>query len=700
MRLTISAFLGTAIISLLGLVFGLYFQLDLSSQAWVDESALQVRKSAIDRAGNAIEAYLDQSEGVVLSLRDQILAGDCSNSQSCLLFALLANPHLTEITFTQARQIGFDDEGHMQMDPYGRHQISVYREGAGDKVPICTREVSGSAGNFSAETRCRSPQKILSADGSIQRTSSMDPTESDAFKTPAEKGKRDQLLRSDLSWSSLDDLKPLEQRRVVLVYILGVEDKAGNLLGVIKAGIEAKVISDMVRSTKVNALSDKDYDPYLVFIADQDGRLISEVNETERPSVDGDDLRIVAKDLPLEAKEALRHPALAATTSSKPSSGTFKLSDRTYHVSYRLLANTWGWRVGVVGPAAYYLGHLEEQRQHMLLGMALVMALALVCGLVVLRAVQGAFRQIQDQTRAMSGFDFRSRQTHSLFQEVNDTLFSIEVAKTAMRAMGLYVPLPLVQKLFSENREPALGGHLQEISIFFSDIEGFTTRAEEEEPDVVAQWLGQYLAIMTEEVHAQGGTVDKFIGDSVMALWNAPTELDDHAARACRAALRCQDATRELFATESWTGREPLVTRIGLHLGHAMVGHFGAPDRLNFTAIGDAVNLASRLESLNRHYGTRVIVSEDMRIRVQALFNFRRLDVVRVKGKNKLVEIYELLSEKSGIESIDPVIDRYEKGLEHYLAGRFDEAQSLLRLNQQDPPSLALLNRCQNGKLI
>lgn len=630
------------------------------------------------------------------TLAGQLKSGDCANQESCLVAALLGHPHLTEVTITQAQEVGFDGEGQMLLGTKGRRQISVFRSAEGDDASVCTRSVAGEDGNFKAHVRCRSPQRILSADKDGEDIVAVDPTESDAFKTPASKSMRGQILRSDLSWSSLDDTKPIDQRRVVLVYILGVEDQSGHLLAVIKAGIEAKVISEMVRKTKVNALSEKDVDPFIVFLADDEGRLVSGPSDKERPTVDGDDLRVKGSGLQEEVAQALKQMALADAAIEQPSSGTFEIKDRAFHVSYRALANTWGWRVGVVGPEDYYLGPLKEQRRQMLLIIGFGMLVAFIAGLIALRLLQGSFRQIQDQTRAMSSFDFSKREVDSSFQEVYETLFSLEVAKTAVRAMGRYVPVPLVQKLFSENREPSLGGYLREISIFFSDIEGFTTRAEEEAPDVVAHWLGEYLEVMTDAVHQQGGTVDKFIGDSVMALWNAPASVEDHAARACRAALLCQKATQDLYASEKWRGREPLVTRIGLHMGQAMVGHFGSNDRLNYTAIGDAVNLASRLESLNRHYGTRLIVSDTVRDRVKDLFHFRRLDVVKVKGKNQAVVVYELLAEKIGDEQVDSAMIRYEQALDLFMAGDFVRARELLVQNTQDPASRALLIRCDD----
>jgi adenylate cyclase len=267
---------------------------------------------------------------------------------------------------------------------------------------------------------------------------------------------------------------------------------------------------------------------------------------------------------------------------------------------------------------------------------------------------------------------------------------SLERAKTAVRAMGRYVPLELVRRLFREDKEPEPGGSMREVTVMFTDIEGFTTIAEKEPPDRVASWLGQYLSVMTGAVHALYGTVDKFIGDAVMAVWNAPIDDAEHVEHACRAALRCIADSQALFRSNAWEGRPPLVTRFGLHVTSAMVGNFGAPDRLSYTAIGDGVNLASRLEGLNKEYGTHVIVSEAIVERVKDKFVFRRLDKVAVKGKAQAIEVYELIGEASTGKSA--AHSRYEEALTAYFRKEFERAASLLN-GGDDKPTQVLKSR-------
>src|SRR5262249_624551 len=154
---------------------------------------------------------------------------------------------------------------------------------------------------------------------------------------------------------------------------------------------------------------------------------------------------------------------------------------------------------------------------------------------------------------------------------------SLERAKTVVRAMGKYVPIDLVRRLYESNEDPALGGELRVVTMMFTDIEGFTTLSEKLAPDELASKLGLYLARLTGALPATAGTIDKYIGAAVMAVWNAPGDVASPPRAACRAALACVAATRALYASDAWRGLPALTTRYGLHTDRVMVGHFGAP---------------------------------------------------------------------------------------------------------------------------
>jgi adenylate cyclase len=189
--------------------------------------------------------------------------------------------------------------------------------------------------------------------------------------------------------------------------------------------------------------------------------------------------------------------------------------------------------------------------------------------------------------------------------------------------------------------------------------------------------------------------VDKYIGDAVMAFWNAPSDDANHSLHACESALRCVRATEELFKSPRWSGRPGLETRFGIHRATVLVGHFGAPDRLNYTAIGDGVNTASRLEGLNKEYGTSILVSEPVYNDVREHFAFRLLDVVAVKGKKQSLKVYELLGRTGETPANLPAARNYEAAFGHYREGAFAEALKILRENGDDAPSRVLTERCE-----
>jgi adenylate cyclase len=179
-----------------------------------------------------------------------------------------------------------------------------------------------------------------------------------------------------------------------------------------------------------------------------------------------------------------------------------------------------------------------------------------------------------------------------------------------------------------------------------------------------------------------------------MTFWNAPEPVPDHPRMACLAALRCRDAARALTQTPEWRGLPVFETRFGLHCATALVGHFGARDRMNYTAIGDAINLASRLEGLNKQYGTSIIASEAIANRAREAFDFRFLDVVAVKGKTDAITIYELLGTKGAAEECQEIVTAYETAFAAYMARDFKRALALLKKNESDGPSAVLIERC------
>ena len=211
------------------------------------------------------------------------------------------------------------------------------------------------------------------------------------------------------------------------------------------------------------------------------------------------------------------------------------------------------------------------------------------------------------------------------------------------KAFGSYLSPELVEQIVKNPDRLRLGGEKREITVLFSDIRGFTTLSESLPPEELVGILNEYLSPMTRIVLEEKGTLDKFIGDAVMALFNAPLDLPDHELRACRAAVRMIERLEELNREFARRGLAAIEIGIGINTGEAVVGNMGGDLRFDYTAIGDNVNLASRLEGLTKQYGARIIVSGSTRKGAGEAFVFREIDLVRVKGKQNEVAIHELM---------------------------------------------------------
>ena len=227
--------------------------------------------------------------------------------------------------------------------------------------------------------------------------------------------------------------------------------------------------------------------------------------------------------------------------------------------------------------------------------------------------------------------------------EIHELGNTVNLAQRAIWSFAHFVPKEIVRRVLDNSISTRLGGVKQEITLVFTDVQGFTTIAESADPDVLMRQTSRYFSVLTQAFLAEGGTIDKFIGDAVMVFWNAPNPQPDHVACACRAALAAQAAGERLNAEFEAEGLKPFVTRFGIHVGEAVVGNVGSAERMNYTALGNAVNLAARLEGLNKQVGTTILASEDVYLRVHDQFEFRAFDAVVAKGMSRETRIYGLV---------------------------------------------------------
>lgn len=267
-----------------------------------------------------------------------------------------------------------------------------------------------------------------------------------------------------------------------------------------------------------------------------------------------------------------------------------------------------------------------------------------------------------------------------------------------------YVTRQVVDLILEHPESIILDGEEREATVFFSDIRGFTTFSEKMPPRELVAMLREYFTVMVDAVFQYQGTVDKFIGDSIMAIFGAPTPQPNHAERAVRTALEMKRLLQEFNQNRLRLGKEPIRVGVGINTGSVVVGNIGSVQRLEYTAIGDAVNLASRLEGINKQYGTEIIISEYTRRQLPDDVIARELDDVRVKGKHEPVKIYEVLG---ALDQITPELDaarqRFQDGLRLYKERRWDDAiaefQQVLQMSPSDAPSQLYITRCQQYRI-
>jgi adenylate cyclase len=268
-------------------------------------------------------------------------------------------------------------------------------------------------------------------------------------------------------------------------------------------------------------------------------------------------------------------------------------------------------------------------------------------------------------------------------------------------ALGRYTSPALVAELL-RNREllDRFGGTRQELTVYFSDIRGFTAFSEGMDPEALVALLNEYLSEMSALVERHGGYVDKYVGDAVMAVWGAPVPAADHALRACAAAVEMRDRLREL--RPAWKERFGVEIRAGagLNTGPMVAGNIGSRQKTNYTVLGDAVNLASRLESATKVYGVEILVGDSTRAAAGDAVVTRLVDVLQVKGRTHGVAVHELVALAGALDERQrDVVARWERAMAPYRERRFEEAlaafEGLLRDHPEDGPARVYVGRCR-----
>ncbi|MDF1591051.1 MAG: adenylate/guanylate cyclase domain-containing protein [Desulfobacterales bacterium] len=262
-------------------------------------------------------------------------------------------------------------------------------------------------------------------------------------------------------------------------------------------------------------------------------------------------------------------------------------------------------------------------------------------------------------------------------------------------AFQQYLSPTVIEQLLQNPDRLKLGGERKRLSIFFSDLQGFTSISEGLEPEALTQLLNDYLSAMTDIIHEEGGTVDKYEGDAIIAFWNAPLDVPDHAVRVIQTALRCQARLAELRPEFRERIGKDMHMRIGINTGQVVVGNMGSRTRFDYTMLGDAVNLAARLEGTNKEFGTYTMISHATRELIGNTFAVRELARVAVVGRKGSVTVYEPMF-PDAYPPRKALLDEFARGLDFFYQGRFREARAVFHaIQDSDPPAAAYYKKCE-----
>src|SRR5947207_8601523 len=456
--------------------------------------------------------------------------------------------------------------------------------------------------------------------------------------------------------------------------------------GVLASGIEHTRFAQFLSQLSVGKSG-------AAFILARDGTTIA------APDPDADELNMQRSD---QSLLPIAQGAVKRATSSNDDGGKVAGQVRllaggnAYAVGLTPLAFP-GWTLATVIPEAEFLGPIERTIQQLVIGLAiLIVAAGIVSAWLARRVIATPLIMVVDELKHVARFDLEKVRRHaSRLIELENLSNAIADMAGGLAAFRKYIPSDLVKTLVSEGIEPRPGGSIQPLTVLFADIAGFTGLSERL-GDQIIPLLSSYLDTMSRQVSGHGGTIDKFIGDAVMAFWGAPAANADHAVDACRAALACQRGLRASGLTDD-SGR-PLRVRIGVNSGDMLVGNIGSEFRLNYTVIGDAVNIASRLEGANKEYGTEIIDDEDTSGIAGESIQVRELDRLMVYGRTGGIAIYELLDMAERGAMLPAWVALYNSGLAAYRTRNFAGAirffQQVLNARASDQPARVMLERC------
>ncbi len=310
------------------------------------------------------------------------------------------------------------------------------------------------------------------------------------------------------------------------------------------------------------------------------------------------------------------------------------------------------WEVITLTPTDDFVGNLKTTNQQMVVVILGLTAVEFVLIYFLCTRLARPIESVSQDLKSVEGLSFDSTPARrSQIKEIAQLQSAAALLRNSLQSFSSFVPLDVVRELVRSGTPLTLGVESRRLTVFFSDLENFSTHAEAMAPNDLLGQMSVYFEQVSQAISQENGTVDKFIGDGVMAFWGAPMPQTDHALRGCRGALRAARRMEAVNAAWKAEGRRPIRIRIGMHTGDVLVGNVGSSERLSYTAMGDGVNVAARLEGMNKEFGTTICVSDSVCDAIGSGILVRPLRTVQVKGREHRFMVYQLLG---FIDSDDP----------------------------------------------
>lgn len=695
LRLTISALFMCLILPSFGLV--VYYIYKNNYKIYKDNASAQItnhNNQMKDKLLALLDPISDSLVTMAKQVRDDPTLFDSSRINDTMLLHLENNPNLVSIFLASAKG--------------SFHQVQKMREGM-----IVANRVPPAEANFNfwvVEPSLQTAKNTQTASSVFTFFKSRDTAPLDTFVIANNYDPRERPFYKSLS-ATIDKTPEALRTRFVLLdepYISGSTSQPTmtvstpiyadqQFAGMLGESFELTAISNFLKSIQISRNSQ-------TYILDADGDIVVSTGVDNGYTIDKKKL-IKQNVLNADGQAVQQAFKLYAAQKSRQFEFTHAGTSETYLAQFTEFPNNYNkkWAVLTLAPVSDFLIGLNELNKRLIIYGGLACLLLVLLTFVLSRKISRPIEILTDDIRDLLDFNPSRKVVHSNILEINILGNAVNKLRNTLRAFTTYVPQDLVNDLLRSGNDIELGGESRYLTILFTDLQGFSSISEVTPSRELMKLISAYLALVTHAVKEETGTVDKFIGDSVMAFWGAPLLDQNHAYHACVAAVKSQRRMVGLNEQLIQEGLPPLTVRIGIHSDAVLVGNIGSPTRMSYTVMGDGVNIAARLEGINKEFSTSICISHATYKEAGERLWTRPIDVITVKGRKGEIPIYELLAirgddpETMPTEREQALCKATQKAFALFANQQYSEASALYQViadSFDDGLSLIMKNRC------